>query len=309
MKGLELSRAYYREACAPILARELPAAADRIAVGLVGEGSDCFGWDDARSRDHSWGPRLCLWLTEEDYRQYGARAETVFAMFPASFRGFPAALGGGNEGRRSGVYRIGEFYSMLTGLPHAPQTNAQWLAVPEVKLAAAVNGEVFCDPVGAFSEIRQAILDYYPEDVRLRLIAERAAAAAQTGQYNLVRCRLHEEDVAAAVVKARFAENAAAMVFLLNRRFRPFYKWAYRALRELPVLGAQVYEKLNELLSWNDVRTESQTAESISALLIAEMRRQNLTSSGSDFLMDHCPELLGRIRDGALQGRPIDLAF
>lgn len=38
---------------------------DKIAVGLVGEGSDCFGFDDKISRDHDWGPGFAIWIPEE----------------------------------------------------------------------------------------------------------------------------------------------------------------------------------------------------------------------------------------------------
>ena len=46
MKGLELSRAYWEKCALPLFRRELPAFLERAAVGLVGEGSECFGFDD-----------------------------------------------------------------------------------------------------------------------------------------------------------------------------------------------------------------------------------------------------------------------
>ena len=42
MKGLELSRAYWEKCALPLFRRELPAFLERAAVGLVGEGSECF---------------------------------------------------------------------------------------------------------------------------------------------------------------------------------------------------------------------------------------------------------------------------
>lgn len=55
MKGLELSRAYWEKCALPLFRRELPAFLERAAVGLVGEGSECFGFDDEISQDHDWG--------------------------------------------------------------------------------------------------------------------------------------------------------------------------------------------------------------------------------------------------------------
>ncbi|NLT39223.1 MAG: DUF4037 domain-containing protein [Clostridiales bacterium] len=309
MTGLELSKKYFFEACKPVLEREIPEKLDRIAACLVGEGSDCFGWDDEISRDHGWGPRVCLVLTQADMEDFGDRLKEIAALFPGRYEGYPVRLGGGLEGKRGGIYTVGEFYTMLIGLPRAPETLGEWMSVPEVSFAAAVNGEVFRDPAGEFTAVRNALLDFYPEDARLRLLARHAATAAQTGQYNLVRSRLRGENVAACVIKGRFAESAAAMIFLLNRRYRPFYKWAFRALRELPLLGPQAYGLLEKMMGSDDPRHESSAAEELSALIIDELRSQSLTGSGSDFLMDHTGELLSRIRDSALRTAPVSLAF
>ena len=63
MKGLELSRLFYEELVKPMLEQKFAAYVPRIAAGLVGEGSQCFGYDDEISRDHDWGASICLWLT------------------------------------------------------------------------------------------------------------------------------------------------------------------------------------------------------------------------------------------------------
>ena len=52
MKGLELAKAYYEEYGRPMIREKFPDYEGRIAVGLAGEGSECFGYDDEISRDH-----------------------------------------------------------------------------------------------------------------------------------------------------------------------------------------------------------------------------------------------------------------
>ena len=64
---------------------------------------------------------------------------------------------------------IGQFYETFTGAPGAPGELPHWMTVPEYSLACAVNGEVFSDPMGAFTEVKKSvILKGYPEDVRLK---------------------------------------------------------------------------------------------------------------------------------------------
>ena len=67
MNGLELSRAFY-SACRPALVAAIPDIMAQAAAGLVGEGSECLGCDDATSQDHDFGAAFCLWLPREVLR-------------------------------------------------------------------------------------------------------------------------------------------------------------------------------------------------------------------------------------------------
>ena len=65
MKGIELSRGFYIEYGMPMLKKSFPELLDKIAVGLVGHGSECFGFDDDISKEHDFSAGLCIWLPEE----------------------------------------------------------------------------------------------------------------------------------------------------------------------------------------------------------------------------------------------------
>lgn len=306
MKGLALSRAYFEEAFLPLLRRSAPQMLPLLAAGLVGEGSDCFGFDDARSRDHDWGPGFCLWLPAAE-KDRVPDLEALLQTLPATFGGFPARPMVPRG--RMGVFTVEEFYTSLLGRPDAPKTAATWLSIPEPSLAAATNGAVFLDNAGTFSAVREGLLAYYPEDVRLRRLASSAAVAAQTGQYNYSRCAGRGDDVAAAVILGRFLENAAAMVFLLNRRFRPFYKWTYHAMAGLPLLGQTAKSAMERIISAAPGKEAAMEIEALSALLIGELRRQGISGDNSDFLMDHCGAILSGIRDPRLREQPLSLIF
>ena len=66
IKGLELSKLYFENIYLPELQKNFPELLEKMAIGLAGEGSECFGYDDEISRDHDFGPSCCIWLTDSD---------------------------------------------------------------------------------------------------------------------------------------------------------------------------------------------------------------------------------------------------
>ena len=54
MKGLDEARRFYAERGQAMIRERFPDYEGRIAVGLAGRGSQCFGFDDALSRDHDF---------------------------------------------------------------------------------------------------------------------------------------------------------------------------------------------------------------------------------------------------------------
>ena len=71
MKGIEQARKFYTEVGIKMIADEFGDYQNRIAVGLVGHGSECFGFDDEVSRDHDFEVGFCMWLTKEDEEKIG----------------------------------------------------------------------------------------------------------------------------------------------------------------------------------------------------------------------------------------------
>ena len=71
MKVYEYSRKFYEDHIAGMIKDRFPEYENRIAVGIAGEGSDCFGYDDVISRDHDFGTGVCLWVTDEDMDRFG----------------------------------------------------------------------------------------------------------------------------------------------------------------------------------------------------------------------------------------------
>ena len=301
MKGLELCERYFRQIALPVFEKACGALLGRMAIGLVGDGSECFGYDDEISQDHDWGPGFSIWLNRDVFDAFGEKIQAVYDKLPESFEGFTARRTSQWGGGRVGVLEIGTFYRRFVGMDSAPQALKQWLIIPENALAAAVNGKVFQDPPGEFSAIRNALKAFYPEDVRLKKIAARCMTAGQAGQYNFPRCVKRAEPYAAHHAEFKFMEDAISLLFLLNKTYTPFYKWSHRTLRELPIMGSYAHGKILELLHTRDLHLKADQMESLTLKLIDTLKRLGLSDSDSDFLPDHGPMVQGRIRDPELR--------
>ena len=304
MKGLRLAEKYYRTYGTKMIEEKFPDYKERIAVGLVGEGSECYGFDDKISQDHDWGPGFCLWLTMDDYKTIGQKLHLEYQKLPQSFKGFnrlESQWGGG----RMGVHETGDFYRKYTGNPAAPDSFEQWLYLPEEYLSKCTNGKVFTDPLGDFTKIRNDFLKFYPEDIRLSKIAGRCMTGAQAGQYNFLRSVKRKEYFAALYSETKFCSDIMSLVFLLNRCYAPFYKWRHAAVKALPVLGEFLYEKIKLMMITSDYQKKGEIIEMICIEIIKEFRKQKLSSSSSDFLLDHGPIIQNKINDKNLKKRDV----
>jgi hypothetical protein len=94
-------------------------------------------------------------------------------------------------------------------------------------------------------------------------------------------------------------------MFLLNRRYTPYYKWMYRALGTLPMQGETINDAIVELMVSSDPQTKLPIVEKICTTIIDMLREQGLTDSSSDFLLDHGPQVQSRIRDSAIRERNV----
>lgn len=242
--GMQLSQSYWQTYGKPLLDQpKFARYKNRIAAGLVGHGSECYGFDDEISRDHDFGPGFCLWLTDEDYAEIGADLQAAYDALPRKYAGFDSR----NEtprakscesSKRVGVFRISEFFENITGFPTAPSQNEPhlWLSLNEPTLAVATNGKIFADPLGKFSKARQSF-KLMPDDVRISLISRRLGMISQAGQYNFPRMIARKDASAAWLSINEFVRATASLVFLLNNPvtagYLPYYKWQFAALRKL----------------------------------------------------------------------------
>ncbi len=324
--GLELCRLYYEAYGKPMIASKFRAYESVIAVGLVGKGSDCFGYDDAISRDHDYGPRFVMWVTKKVYEQIGEELQEAYDQLPRSFMGVDR-LETFHGRDRCGVMIIEDFYKgllgynlvgmlahnqeNLTGGKESMDTIKSWLAVHDYALAAAVNGEVFRDDEGIFTMYRDMLKEYYPKAVWYRKIAQTCALFSQSGQYNLPRMRTRGQLVAAELAKAECAKQAMKLYYLLNRTYAPHDKWLFKGMPEnsqMTICGengeqlcvAALVERVS-LLPVDEAHEAELTAaiESLAVIFANELEKRDMVGK-CDLYLDACTKELTAKSDALL---------
>ena len=308
MKGLEEARKFYEEAGAEMISRNFGDFENRIAVGLVGHGSECFGFDDQTSRDHDFETGFCIWLTKDDEEKIGFRLMRAYDKLVKSVNGERADRV--VENGFQGVFVTGDFYRRYTGCDGAPKTWQDWLYTNSAYFAEATNGEVFRDDLGEFTKIRNEILHGMPDDVRIKKIGSCSLKAAQSGQYNYARCLAHGEEGAAMLALFEFVTNAIELAFLLNRQHCPYYKWALRSMDGLDKF-AELKQPLEYLLTAdNDKAGQSvkkAIVEDISLALANEINAQFDLGVKGGFLEPYAYAIQKRIKNSDIRNLHIVL--
>ena len=313
MNGLELAEKYYEAYGRPMLETKFSDIMDQAAVGLVGQGSECLGFDDAISMDHDYGPSFCIWLPRDIYVQYGAAMQAEYDALPQEFMGFSGRVAGEQGQGRVGVLCIEDFYAGILGRDTVLLTNQDWLTLSEADLATATNGKVFEDRLGKFSEIRDGLLQYYPREVWIRRLVQSMAKAAQSGQYNYARAMKRGERVTAELSLTEFIRESMKIVYLLNRKFAPYDKWMRRGMKELPI-GSEIGDMLDLLYTIPDPAAawEGVTAndyiyslntndgriliiEAVCNIIVQELNALGLSDRQDNFLQNHLETVLEKI--------------
>ena len=301
MKGLELSEKFYYEYGEKMIKESFADVEKYLAVGLAGSGSECFGFDDEISQDHDFEPGFCIFIPDEIDSKTEFQLERAYAKLPKEFMGYTRSPLNPVGGNRHGVIKISRFFEEKTGSKTADIPTVGWFCIAEQFPAEATNGKIFCDNLGVMTQLREKIA-YMPEDVRLKKLAGNIFLMAQSGQYNYPRCIKRGETAAAQLAVGEFVNTALKVIFLLNKKYIPYYKWTFRALKNLGKLS-DLYGDLEYLISSDNTEAEKkqEIIEKISARVIDELKAQELTKISSPNLEPHAYSVNDRIKDGEIR--------
>ena len=312
LNNFDNSRRFYEKQVSGMIRNLFSVYEDRIAVGLAGEGSDCFGYDDFISRDHDFGTGVCLWLTDEDMELFGKELDNAYNELIDRQPGNNLTR---RLRERRGVMTIKHFYSQILGVEcdinSCELSFDEWQKLDHSCLATAVNGAVFRDDLGLFSAYRKMLLEYYPEDVwKVRIVNEMHKFSAAL-QVNYARCMSRGDIVAARLCHMHGLEAAMQLFFLMKRVYPPYYKWTYRRMAEIDSKGMiskwikELSETLGDVSAWegrsynpnylnlNDkvVLLSERIAEEIAKMLMGH----GLIDNADPYLERHIDEIISKI--------------
>ena len=309
MKGLILSESFFEEFGRPMLESEFSDIMPYLCAGLLGSGSECMGYDDEISEDHDFEPGFCIFLPGEDIidRKEAFRLERAYAKLPKEYMGYKRSVMQPVGGARHGVIRISDFLTEKTGTADGMLSSEEWLHVPSESLAEVTNGKIFFDNYGEMT-LKRDILGKYPSDIRLKKLAGRLLMMAEAGQYNYMRCLKHGEQAAAQMSVFEFTKHTIEAVILLNEKYMPYYKWSFRALRELDRLSVTA-ELLEYLISSdndeNNAEEKIKVIEGIAADIIDELNEQGITKAVCMDLEKHAYSVNDMVGDLTLRNMHI----
>ncbi len=303
MKGLELAEKFYKEYGEKMIDENFSHIKQYLAIGLAGSGSECLGFDDNISQDHDFEAGFCIFIPDEISEKDEFLLERAYSKLPSEFMGYERSKLNPVGGNRHGVIRISKFFKDKVGDEKGNITTDGWFYISEQFLLEATNGKIFCDNFGLITGIRNK-LSYLPEDIRLKKLAGNIFVIAQSGQYNYKRCIDRQETGAAQLAIGEFVNATLKVIFLLNKKYMPYYKWSFRALKDLELLS-ELHDTLEYLISSENTEKESrlkiEVIENIASLVIKELENQSLTRASSNNLVNHAYSVNDRIKDAKIR--------
>jgi hypothetical protein len=257
--GLKLGEHFYHEAVKPIIEREFPDL--QYSAALIGSGSEILGFDTAMSSDHHWGPRVMLFLSDEDFAHQRDRLHETFAHnLPYTFRGYTTnfappdpndngvqrleVIESGPVNHRVEMMTMREFFlGYMDYDPSLVPDVADWLTFPQQKLRTVTAGAVYHDDLD-LAAIRTK-LAYYPHDVWLYLLAAGWTRIGQEEPF-VGRTGYVGDDLGSQVIAARLVRDMMRLCFLMERQYAPYSKWFGTAFNNLICA-----EKLTPMFRWS----------------------------------------------------------
>jgi hypothetical protein len=267
--GLKLSEYFHDDVVQPLMAEQYPGLS--YSAARLDYGSDVLGFDTPMSMDHGWGPKLTLFLTEQDWPVYHTVLNDYFANhLPFEYRGFPTHFG--EPLADGGVMSLIETYPIQHGITittpelffleylgvdlHQPLTPTVWLTIPQQHLRSLRAGRIFFDGLGNLSNLRVRF-NWYPQDLWLYLMANQWQRISQIEPF-VGRAGSAGDPLGARLIAARLIQDLMLLCFLMEKQFMPYIKWFGTAFQTLETATklAPIFEETLNAENWQQIEAQ-----------------------------------------------------
>lgn len=288
IKGLELNEGYYQDVVKPLIEGHYPNTP--YSAALIGHCSDVLGFDTWKSMDHVWGPRLQIFLRQEDYQDIQPALDNLFREeLPLTYRGFPTNYMPGSEGVKCmymafcdgppinhfiEIETVKRFFNRdISWDPEKKPTLEEWLTFPEQALVELTRGRVFHDGTGDLTRAREC-LSYYPDEVWLIKMYMLWHGISEEQAF-VGRCHDVADSIGEHLILNRIVNKLMKLCFHLERTYYPYSKWFGTAFKRLRC-AAQLVPLFEQALVSPCARRGKDYEERIDALargavMVAEM--------------------------------------
>lgn len=247
--GIEISTNFINEIVLPVLKTELPSDYGRLAVAIIGTGSETLGLDDEISRDHHWGPRANVMYLRADEARLATPIQTILqTKLPKKYLQYEI-----HTDLKSMISvcttSVEGFFETILNIEHLPERDLDWLKLCEMDLLHVTAGKVVYDGAGELTRYRQH-LAYYPDNVWKKRVADWCTYAAhREGAYNVQRSSKRNDEITSMMYLGQAFKRTMELCFILNKQYAPYTKWLNRTFRRLPKYGERLAPLLDDIMA------------------------------------------------------------
>jgi hypothetical protein len=261
--GIELNKGFYIDVVKPLLNREFPEL--KYTASLIGCGSDVLGYDNRTSMDHNWGPRLQIFLSENDFEALSGSLTKLFQYnLPFEYNGFPTNYTIPRYDQTQSmewtteypvnhlieVHTLPSYLKRYLGVENvAGITHREWLSFTDINLLEITKGEVFHDGLGELKSTQEE-LSFYPFEIWLLRLAALWRCIENEEPF-IGRCRENNDFLGVKTISARLVNYIMKICFYLEKEYIPYSKWIGTAFKRLKSYSA-IEPNLKRVLVEND---------------------------------------------------------
>jgi hypothetical protein len=245
--------------------------------------SEILGLDDEVSMDHEWGPRVRMFLSEEDHaRLSGEVMDVLRGSLPHKFHGFDMMWRKPgvdvHDTRETVLYHVSVgtvsgALGFVGGLDALPLEAVDWLKISEQHLLDFTSGVVYRDDLGDLTRARD-LLAYYPDDV-LRFLLMCDWNAVGGDWFPIGRIGPRGDTLGLRLQATNVVRHLMRIAYMVSRRYMPYKKWFGTLFKELPVAGV-LEPVLKDILREQDWRRVEERIGDAASILLQQQNQMGL---------------------------------